>query len=33
MDSSVINAVGLVRVHVHNPYSLRAGALTIDDGA
>jgi DNA polymerase III subunit alpha len=30
MDSSVINAVGFVHLHVHSAYSLREGALTIE---
>ena len=30
MDSSVLNAVGFVHLHVHSAYSLREGALTVE---
>src|SRR6202167_6671163 len=30
MESSILEAVGFVHLHVHSAYSLREGALTID---
>ena len=30
MDSSILNAVGFVHLHVHSAYSLREGALPIE---